>query len=127
MNRENALDPSAALLADAESALKLEQADSDRRMGFTQFGVADYRFEYVLPANTWSHVVFVASASGTQLYVDGVLVGTRPETVYLPLSTVGARPTGVDRMKGLLDEVTVFDRALTPLEIRQLRDATRAP
>ena len=127
VNRENALDPSAALLADAESGLKLEQADSDRRMGFTQFGVADYRFDYVLPANTWSHVVFVASASGTQLYVDGVLVGTRPETVYLPLSTVGARPTGVDRMKGLLDEVTVFDRALTPLEIRQLRDATGAP
>jgi Concanavalin A-like lectin/glucanases superfamily/PA14 domain len=92
VNRENAPDPSAALLADAESALKLEQADSNRQMGFTQFGVADYGFDYVLPANTWSHVVFVASALGTQLYVDGVLVGTRPETVYLPLSTVGARP-----------------------------------
>ncbi len=126
VNRADAAGPSAAIFADNQSGLKLEQFASGRRVGFTQFGVADYAFDYILPANTWSHVAFVASASGTTLYVDGQLVGSLPDTVNLPLMTIGARPSGVDYMKGLVDEITIFDRALTPLEIRQVRNATVA-
>jgi hypothetical protein len=126
VNREDATGASAAILADNETGLKLEQFASGRRMGYTRFGVADYAFDYILPANTWSHVAFVASASGTTLYVDGQLVGSLPDTVKLPLMTIGARPSGVDHLKGLLDEITIFDRALTPLEIRQVRNATDA-
>ncbi len=34
---------------------------------------------------------------------------------------------GSDFLKGLMDEITVFNRALTPAEIQQLRNATRGP
>ena len=45
----------------------------------------------------------------------------------LPFEFIGRRETGQDRLRGLLDEITIFNRELTPAEIQQLRDATRGP
>jgi hypothetical protein len=127
VNRQDTPDVSAALLSDDISALKLEQWPSTRQVGFTQFGVADYYFTYIAPANTWIHLTFVGTFSGTLLYVNGTAIETHPNVINLPLRFMGRRDIGVDRLKGRLDEITVFNRALAPAEVQQVRDATRGP
>lgn len=124
VKREDAIDPSAVLLSDPSTGLKLEQFGTGREVGFTQYGVADYSFGYVLPAGVWNHVAFVATPAGTALYVNGANVGYVATTVNLPLTLVGMRTTGQDRFRGSLDEIAVFNRALSPLEIRQVLNAT---
>jgi hypothetical protein len=48
VNRKDATDYSASLLGDASTALKLEQFNFTRQVGFTQFGFADYRWPLTL-------------------------------------------------------------------------------
>jgi hypothetical protein len=127
VNRHDSPAVSAALLSDNIGALKLEQWPSTRQVGFTQFGVADYSFNYIVPTNTWMHLTFVGTAAGTTLYTNGVQAASLAEVIPLPLQFLGRRDTGEDRLKGLLDEITLFNRALSPEEIQQLRHATQGP
>lgn len=127
VNRQDSPDVSAALLSDNVGALKLEQWPTTRQVGFTQFGVADYYFRYIAPAGTWVHLTFVGTRMGISLYADGSLVDTIPAVMDLPLEFLGRRETGQDRLRGLLDEITIFNRALTIPEIQQVRSATLGP
>ena len=127
VKRQDATDPSAALLADPATGLKLEQWPNTRQVGFTQFGVADYYFNYIVPANTWTHLTFVSATSGTTLYVNGLLQESHPATIDLPRGFLGSLTSGGDRLKGSLDEITLFNRALSPAEIQQVINATRGP
>jgi len=47
--------------------------------------------------------------------------------VSLPLNILGTRENGSDQLRGLVDETTIFNRALTPAEIQQVLNATRGP
>jgi hypothetical protein len=128
VNRADAPGVSAALLTDTSTGLKLEQFSFTRRVGFTQFGVADYSFSVVVPTNTWTHLAFVGTPGGTILYTNGVGVETNVATINLPLGVMGALGIGVgDQLNALLDETTIFNRALTPAEIQQVINATRGP
>ena len=127
VKRQDAPNTSAALLADVSTGLKLEQAATPRRVGYSQFGVADYSFSYTVPTNVWTHIAFVGTPGGTILYTNGVASETNAATINLPLQILGARPNGADRMQGLLDETTIFNRALTLAEIQQVINATRGP
>ena len=127
VKRENAAEPSAALLTDSVSALKLDQWQGTRRVGFTAFGIADYSFNYITPANTWTHLTFVGKPGGTILYVNGTAQETNAATINLPLNILGARETGMDHLKGQLDETVLFNRALSPAEVQQVFNVTRGP
>ena len=128
VNRQDATAPSSALMADDFTGLKLEQYGSATRVvGFTQFGVADYYYTTTVPPNVWTHVTFVATAGGITLYLDGVEMETIAASINLPRGIIGARSDFSDRLQGQLDETTLFDRALTPVEIDQVRNATRGP
>jgi hypothetical protein len=128
VKRHDAVGASAALLTDVSTGLKLEQAGGLRRVGFTQFGVADYSFNYTMPTNTWTHLAFVGRAGGTVLYTNGVVVETNAITINLPLGVMGALGGGAgDQLKAVVDETTIFNRALTPAEIQQVINATRGP
>ncbi|MBN8611236.1 MAG: hypothetical protein J0L92_11655 [Deltaproteobacteria bacterium] len=73
-----------------------------------------------VPSETWVHVVLVYRASGGsgELWVDGARVSIGGSA--MPDSLVGARLSG--SMCGMqLDDVFLFDRALDPSEIAQLR------
>jgi hypothetical protein len=90
---------------------------------------------YLLPTNTWSFAVgtYDSSTGNVNLYVDGVLVASGP-TFGLPGPiNVSSRPlciggvlegvTGTDifyAFKGKIDDVRVYNRALTSGEISQL-------
>ncbi|MCW5874154.1 MAG: hypothetical protein KIS88_05860 [Anaerolineales bacterium] len=77
----------------------------------------------ILPAYTWTYVVGVYNkdANTMQLYVNGQLVAAQAVTGSIthddnPLR-IGAYITGGQYWKGRLDEVSLYDRALTQDEI----------
>ena len=118
---------SAALLADAATGLKLEQWPNTRQVGLTQFGVADYYFNYIVPPNVWTHLAFVGTPGGTILHLNGVAQETNAATINLPRGVMGGLNAAGDPLKGLLDETVLFNRALTPAEIQQVLNATKGP
>jgi sialidase-1 len=78
----------------------------------------------------WHHVVLQRAAGQLRLLVDGVLVGSaavpagsltagHPDAI-LGLH-LGQRPDGMDRLAGALDEVRVFNRALSADELDRIR------
>ncbi len=118
---------SSTLLSDPFQAIKLEQyGNTNRLIGFTRFGVRDYYFNYSATIDTWVHLAIVGTGTNTLLYVDGNAQDTNAATINLPRERI-SRAVAVDQLSGSIDELTLFDRALTPEEISQVRDATRAP
>jgi hypothetical protein len=96
-------------------------------VGFTLFGVADFYYNTIVPAGAWTHVTFVGTPDGTTLYVNGVMQETIAVPINLPMNILGVRENGFDHLQGLLDEVTLFNRALTPEEIQKVKGVTRGP
>lgn len=124
LNGLNALNTSAALIGDRETSLKVEQYNNTHKVGFTQFGIADYVFNYIVPTNTWTHLVFVGTPTNTSLYVNGNFQESNPHSVNLPRNNIGADiVNGADIFHGTLDEIMLFNRALDPSEIFALYNA----
>lgn len=74
-----------------------------------------------LPANKWSHLAAVYNGSMQQLYVDGTLVGSRSQTGSIALSNgalrIGGNSVWGEYFRGYIDEVRIYNRALTQTEI----------
>ena len=131
VNRQDAPGTGAALTGDGTYELKLEQYNLTRKVGITQFGVGDYTFNYIAPTGTWVHLVFVGTGTGTALYANGVLQGTLANNIPLPRAYLGAGYVSssarfVDFMLGTMDEVMVFNRALSAAEINAIYSAGSA-
>ncbi len=90
-----------------------------------------------VPLNTWTHVALTFDGSTAKAYVNGVptrtisgLSGSMP-ALFTPVK-IGSRSdfiTSFDpgqRFNGLIDEVEVFDRALSVSEIQEIFDAGSA-
>ena len=83
-------------------------------------------------AGHWQHVAAVFDGSNYQIYVNGVLqsgalnfddaIGIVPG----PDNTIGEFPGGEDLFAGLIDEVDVFNRALSATEIQAIYNAGHA-
>ena len=74
------------------------------------------------PVNTWTHVALTYDGTTLRLYVNGTQVATQAATGAIqsstnPLWIGGNRPYG-EYFQGLIDEVRVYNRALTPAEIQ---------
>lgn len=92
---------------------------------------ADYglRENTPLPLGAWQHVAFVLDANSERLYRNGVVVaqtsysGSLPAPTSVPL-TIGAKmlSTGAtdSYWQGLLDELALWNRALSAAEIQSL-------
>ena len=136
VNRQNALTTSAAVMGDAIYALKLEQYNTTRDLGITKSGVADYLFSpaYSVPLSTWTHLAIAYNGSQVSLYTNGALASSQlssngvivppPSNLPLPRAYIGAdylkNPGTTDYMLGNLDEVQVFNRALSASEINSI-------
>lgn len=127
VKREDASDGSAVLLSSSAYSLKLEQWPNTNKVGITRFGVADYVFNYTAPIGVWTHLVFVGTSTQTDLYVNGLLQEHLAVGIKLPMSIMGSRDGNADSLKGTLDEVALYNRALLAQEIqdRYLRGALR--
>ncbi|MBS3094588.1 cellulase family glycosylhydrolase [Candidatus Pacearchaeota archaeon] len=74
--------------------------------------------------NQWVHVVGVHDASSNKIYVNGVLIGTIPasEIDYSAITTMrlGNRGNDARHWKGMIDDVRIYNYALTATEILNL-------
>ena len=96
-------------------------------VGFTLYGVADYRFapiagytleDLVIQPDEWVHLTWRNDGAGTQFFLNGKLVGTSTDSVDLPRLRIGGRGAGpADHLMGVLDEAVVFDRAISDEDI----------
>ncbi|MFV0446508.1 MAG: LamG domain-containing protein [Planctomycetaceae bacterium] len=78
----------------------------------------------VIPRWEWRHVVLVRDGEQVRVYVNGQLDIETQATAAFPASCheifVGGRSDATDSWEGRLDEVALFDRALTSDELQQL-------
>src|SRR3989344_5085329 len=77
-----------------------------------------------ITANAWHHIIGVYDGSTKKIYVDGVEKNSafrngNLNTYTSPLR-IGANGALGELFKGYIDEVRVFDRALTPSEVTEL-------
>jgi Concanavalin A-like lectin/glucanases superfamily len=84
-----------------------------------------------LPLNAWSHVAVTYDSVALKLYVDGTAVATRALTAPIVTSTgaltIGGNTVWPEWFNGLIDEVRVYERALTAAEIQADRDRPVVP
>ena len=71
---------------------------------------------------SWSHVALTYDGATLRLYVNGTQVSSRATTGAIlkttdPCGSVATSPYG-EYFQGLIDEVRVYDRALSPAEVR---------
>ena len=121
VKRQDNPNPGAILMRSSAFALKLEQWYNTKNVGFTRFGVADYNFGYSAPLESWVHLVFVGTKSGTTLWVDGEARGYVGASISCPMNTISAAS---ESLYAVLDEVAIWERALSGTEIRKLHDGT---
>ncbi|HEX5090526.1 MAG TPA: LamG-like jellyroll fold domain-containing protein [Nocardioides sp.] len=74
------------------------------------------------PVNAWTHIAFSYDGTTQRLFVNGTQVATKAttgaiQTTNNPLWIGGNQPYG-EYFNGLIDEVRVYNRALTPSEIQ---------
>src|SRR5262245_30746986 len=74
-----------------------------------------------LTANTWTHLAATYDRTTIRLYVNGVQVASAAQTAAISTSnaalTIGANTYG-EYFNGLVDEVRIYNRALTAAEIQ---------
>jgi hypothetical protein len=70
----------------------------------------------------WHHVAVVVTATQMELFVDGVSKATAPHDNSFPVNNVvwniGRRNNGTHYFNGTLDEIRIYNRALTPSEVQ---------
>ena len=76
----------------------------------------------LLPLNAWSHLAATYDAATLRLFVNGVQVASRATTGAIATSTgvlrIGGNSVWGEYFKGLIDEVRVYNRALSAAEIQ---------
>jgi glucose/arabinose dehydrogenase len=83
--------------------------------------------------NQWHHVVLVRNGAAKEIrgYEDGTLNVTSAYATAPGTSTyhvnIGRNPGGGQHFKGLIDEVRIYSRALSPAEVKALYDEAGAP
>ncbi|MEE8476114.1 MAG: LamG domain-containing protein [Myxococcota bacterium] len=82
------------------------------------------RQEYPTDGTEWMHIAATYDGNDIKLYVNGVLDGQASASTVLdgkdaPLS-IGATSTGADAFQGALDDVRLYNYALTEPEIQRL-------
>ena len=74
-----------------------------------------------LPLNTWSHLAMTFDGTTMRLYVDGTQVATRAQPGPVAASTgalrIGGNAVWGEWFSGRLDEVRLYDRALTAAQV----------
>ena len=106
-------------------ALVMNRFDTPN-INLVKCGVADQNKEYTFDANNWYHVVAVQTAPQVEYFVNGKSVGVFANasayTANLagPLKMGGGNTFGdIADLNGLIDELRIYDRALSAGEVQQ--------
>jgi hypothetical protein len=95
---------------------------------FGHYGIGFVKSNTNVQDDQWHHLVGTMNRSGSDylysIYVDGQLDNTLTNSVGLTATSngwaIGARYDGSWTYRGLIEDVRIFDRALTPAEVRKL-------
>jgi hypothetical protein len=86
--------------------------------------VSDYSSPLTYTVGQWMHAVCTYDGTNIKIYVDGALIGSGTNTLWNTTGTefyFGARPSqGNSFFPGQLDDIGIWNRALTPQEITDL-------
>jgi four helix bundle protein len=80
----------------------------------------DHHNNTAIAQNAWSHLVVVNDAGSVTFYVDGVSDGTYSSMPAMTAEFIGYDNNAVEAFKGSLDDVRIYNRALSPTEITAL-------
>ena len=88
-------------------------------------GVAWRDLGYTFPSNnTWYNVAWVRTGGRTKVYVNGVNVYNNILSMSTPTKlTIGSQQTAGRYLKGSVDDVMIFDTALTDLQVQNIYNA----
>ena len=124
INRKENNATNTVLLSGGQGEIKLEQWKNTQKVGITEFGVKDYTFNYTVPVDKWVHLTFVSDSTGTTLYVNGAYQDHLDVTINGPVKRIGANAkSGLadsGSLYGTLDELSVYNRALSADEVKEL-------
>jgi GH25 family lysozyme M1 (1,4-beta-N-acetylmuramidase) len=130
VKRASGAGDAAGLLEDGTYSLKLEQFSNTFNVGISVLAVGDYVFSpaYTAPIGTWVHLAFVGTSAGTSLYVNGTLQGSLTNSIPLPRAYIGAgyvtsSSKYIDFLSGSLDEIMLFNQALSGAQISSIYSA----
>jgi hypothetical protein len=80
-------------------------------------------FSVSITTGAWHHVVGTYDGTTMVVYVDGTSVGSAPFSAVSSPSTaplfIGQRYTSSEIFNGLMDEVAIYNRALSPADVQQ--------
>ncbi len=120
------------------NACGLNNADINYQMGFNMsFGEGLFFGDGLgneavtgldMPMNVWTHLAGTFDGSTYCLYVNGVLKGTQAGTLGPPNTAallIGGS-ADCEKFAGLIDEVSIYNRALSAVEIQVIYNADRA-
>jgi len=75
-----------------------------------------------LPLNTWSHLAATYDGASQRLYVNGVQIASRAQTGSMSVSSaplrIGGNSIWGEYFQGRIDEVRIYNRALTAAQIQ---------
>lgn len=85
------------------------------------------KYSEPLPLNRWVHIAATYDQNLIKLYVDGVVVATQNSTAALPTGSedwfIGKRWDFLETINGSMDEVRIYNEALTDSQIQSdMRD-----
>jgi Concanavalin A-like lectin/glucanases superfamily/Immunoglobulin I-set domain len=85
----------------------------------------------LLQVGVWYHVAFVADGSNTKVYINGALDASAPQTLTpvgspYPVVIGGGLSTSVNSFNGLVDELSLYNCALTSNQIAAIYAAGAA-
>jgi photosystem II stability/assembly factor-like uncharacterized protein len=84
-----------------------------------------------VPPDVWTHIALVVTPDSATIYMNGVgvtnVVAHAPVAFDAPLLLGWDPNSNARRFRGLTDEVSVWDKALTQAEIRELMHLTLVP
>jgi hypothetical protein len=99
--------------------------DTNRPSGHAFIGASEFdtRGTAQLAVNTWTHLAATYDGLNLRLYVNGTQVSSRALTGSMSASTgalrIGGNTIWQEWFAGLIDEVRVYNRALSATEVAQ--------
>jgi hypothetical protein len=116
---------SASLISSPSRALRLEQWMDTHQVGFTRFAPPgkpgfDIALRYTAPLNQWAHLVLVGTDTRATLYAGGASQGSIDESFDLGMQWIGSTWGWHKVCSALVDEIKVFDQALTDAQVAEL-------
>jgi hypothetical protein len=106
--------------------------ESDKKIRFrfrNQSSEYNVKSNAEVPLNTWTHILGTYNGSNLKIYINGSLDSSASAAASLPTHNsklaIGGRFTGGNSslFDGIIDDVRIYGRALSPGEIQQLYDS----